>query len=156
MEEDEKTEDVIYHKMAFLCSKSEQCSPDILKKIKEYGGTDLMVQEIIGRLKKENYLDDLRFVKMYVNEKFKINKWGRIKIHYYLNMKGLKEDIIQAGLNEINEEDYITLLVQTMKDKAGSINKPGKYEKMGQIIRFAQSRGFEPGLIHKYLNQVIS
>jgi regulatory protein len=156
MEEDENTEDVIYHKMTFLCSKSEQCSPDIQKKIKESGGTDLMVQEIIGRLKKENYLNDLRFVKMYVNEKFKINKWGRIKIHYYLNMKGLKEDIIQEGLSEIDEEDYNTLLIQTMKDKAGSIKKPGKYEKMGQIIRFAQSRGFEPALIHRYLNQVIS
>ena len=42
-----------------------------------------------------------------------------------------------------------------MKEKAKTLKKKNKYEKMGQIIRFAQSRGFEPELIHRYLNQVI-
>jgi regulatory protein len=156
MEEEEKLERDIYHKMAVLCSKSEQCSPDILKKIKELGGTNLMGEGIINRLEKENYLNDLRFVRLYVSEKFRVNKWGRVKMHYYLKMKGLKEDIIRSGFDEINEEEYVSLLFQTMKEKAKSVKNSDKYEKMGQIIRFTQSRGFEPELIHRYLNQVLA
>jgi len=32
------------------------------------------------------------------------------------------------------------------------VKKKNKFEKMGQIIRFTQGRGFEPELIHRYLN----
>jgi regulatory protein len=155
MDEEPKTVDEIFHKMSLLCSKAEQSSPEIIRKMKELGCTDEMTQEIIGRLEKENFLNDQRFVRMYIHEKFSINKWGKIKIHYYLKMKGLKEEIIHAGLEEIDENEYIELLLRTMKEKAAGVRAANKYEKMGQIIRFVQSRGFEPELIHRYLNHVI-
>ena len=44
----------------------------------------------------------------------------------------------------------------TLKEKARSVKKKNKFEKMGQVIRFAQNRGFEPELIHRYLNDVVS
>jgi len=43
-----------------------------------------------------------------------------------------------------------------MKQKAKSVKSANRYEKMGQIIRFTQSRGFEPELIHRYMNEVTS
>ena len=92
MEED-KPEKEIYQKMAHLCSRSEQCTPDVIKKIKELGGNSLMVESILEKLEKENFLNDRRFVSLYVREKFRINKWGRVKMHYYLKMKGLNEEI---------------------------------------------------------------
>jgi regulatory protein len=48
------------------------------------------------------------------------------------------------------------LLLKTMKEKAKTIRSTDKFEKMGQIIRFTQGRGFEPELIHRYLNMAIS
>ena len=42
-----------------------------------------------------------------------------------------------------------------MKDKAKTIKNKNKFEKMGQIIRFTQNRGFEPELIHRYMNEVL-
>jgi regulatory protein len=70
-------------------------------------------------------------------------------------MKGLDEQLITDSLDTIDEEKYRETLLKTMKEKAGTVKKKNKYEKMGQIIRFAQNRGFEPELIHRYLNQVI-
>ena len=113
-----------------------------------------MAEQIIGQLEEEHFLDDERYIKLYVREKFKINKWGRLKIHYYLKMKGLDENAIEKGWHEIDENDYISLLISTMKDKAKTIRNKEKYEKMGQIIRYTHSRGFEPELIHRHLNQV--
>ena len=155
MENEEKLEIEIFTRLAKICSHSEQCSPDLRKKIKELGGTSLMAEKILDRLGKDSFLSDERYVRSYVKEKFRINKWGRIKMEYYLKMKGLPEQVIRIGFTEIDDDQYTKLLVKTLKDKAKTIKKADKYEKMGQLIRFAQSRGFEPELIHRFLPEVI-
>lgn len=142
-------------KMAAVCSRSEQCSSDIRKKIIASGLAEEEAEEIIDQLKKENFIDDARYVSFYISEKFRINRWGKIKLHYYLKLKGLDEQLIKDGLDNIDEKNYYEALLKTMKEKAKTVKKQNKYEKMGQIIRFAQNRGFEPELIHRYLNRVI-
>ena len=156
MENQQNIEKEIFTKLARLCSRSEECSPDIRKKIREMGGDSEVEDRIIQRLRDEKYLDDERFVRAYVRDKFRLNQWGRIKMRYYLKMKGLNEKIIETGFEEIDEEQYVKLLKKTMKDKARTIKKKEKYEKMAQVIRFAQGRGFEPELIHRYLNESLS
>jgi regulatory protein len=142
-------------KMARLCSRSEQCSPDIRKKLVALGLESIVAEEVIDLLEKENYLNDDRYIKAYVSEKFKLNKWGKVKLRHYLKMKGLPEDKINHGLDQIDSEQYRKVLLKTMKDKAKTIKKKNKFEKMGQVIRFTQGRGFEPELIHRYLNLVL-
>ena len=144
-----------YTKMAQLCSRSEQCSADIRKKMITYDLVDEVVDEIITKLKSERFLDDKRYVNAYISDKFRLNKWGKIKIKHYLKLKGLSDDIIQDGLDEINDEKYKTALIKTMKEKAKAVKNKDKFEKMGQIIRFAQNRGFEPELIHRYMSEVV-
>jgi len=155
MENNEKTVNEAFKKMAALCSRLEQCTNDIRKKIKAFGVDDSEADEIIEQLKKEKFLDDERFARAYANDKFRINKWGKVKIRYYLKSKGLPEGIIQKGLDEIDDEKYKNTLLKILKDKAKSVKKKNKFEKMGQVIRFAQSRGFEPEVIHRYLNEAL-
>ncbi len=144
-----------YAKMAQLCSRSEQCAADIRRKMTTYDLVDEIVEEIIVKLKEEKFLNEERFVKAYVSDKFRLNKWGKLKMRHSLRMKGLPEETIHKALNEIDEEKYKAVLLKTMKDKAKTIKKKEKFEKMGQVIRFAQSRGFEPELIHRYINLVV-
>jgi regulatory protein len=141
-----------YSKMAQLCSRSEQCSADIRKKIMAFEIVEEIVDEIIDKLIAEKFIDDERYVKAYVNDKFKFNKWGKLKMRHYLLAKGLSDEVIQHGLDSIDHEKYKELLVKTMKVKAKSIKSKNRFEKMGQVIRFTQSRGFEPELIHRYMN----
>ena len=58
-------------------------------------------------------------------------------------------------LCEIDADKYKTVLIETMKDKAKTIKKKDRFVKMGQVIRFAQTRGFEPEMIHRYINSVL-
>jgi len=109
-----------------------------------------------AKLKEENFLDDERFIRSFVADKFKFNKWGKVKIRYYLKMKGLPGDLIENGLDSIDEDLYKQLLIKIMKEKARTIKKKEKFERMGQLIRFAQGRGFEPEIIHRHLNEIIS
>ncbi len=155
MENQEQIAKQAFSKMARLCSRSEQCSSDIRKKIMAFELPEDTVDEIIKNLTEEKYLDDERYAKAYAKDKFRFNKWGRVKIRHYLRMKNLSETVIQTALNEIDEEKYKKVLIQTLKEKAKKVKKKPRYEKMGQVIRFAQTRGFEPEIIHRYLNLVI-
>ena len=152
MENENSIAKVAYSKMAHLCSRSEKCTPEIKKKIIALGLENEAAEEVIELLIKENFLNDERYVKAYINDKFRINKWGKIKMRYYLKIKGITENIIEIGLDEIDKEKYKNVLIKTMKDKAKTVKKKNKFEKMGQVIRFAQNRGFEPEMIHRYLN----
>lgn len=144
-----------YSKMAQLCSRSEQCSADIRKKMVAYEIMDELVEEIISKLKKEKFIDDERYVKAYVSDKFRLNKWGKIKMRYYLKTKGLSDRLIELGLNEIDDEQYKKVLIATLKEKAKKVKSDNKFEKMAHVIRYAQSRGFEPEIIHRYLSEVV-
>lgn len=155
MEDQQKKEDEIFAKLARLCSRSEECTPEIRKKIKESGGDAEMQDRIIKRLQDEKFLDDERYARAYTRDKFRLNKWGRVKMRYYLKMKGLQDSIIETGFEEIDEEQYVKLLIKTIKEKAKTVKKANKFEKMGQVIRYAQGRGFEPELIHRHISTVI-
>ena len=155
MEKEAKTKMEIHEKMASLCSRSEHCSQDIRRKIIASGLDNDSADEIIEKLKEDIFIDDKRYIASYIDEKIKINKWGKVKIRYYLRMKGLDSSLIENGIDKIDEESYHELLVTILKEKARTVRKKNRYEKMGQVIRFAQSRGFESELIHRYLNEII-
>lgn len=155
MESQEQNIKQAYNKMAQLCSRSEQCSADIRKKIMAYEIVEEIVDEIIDKLIEEKFIDDERYVRAYVKDKFKFNKWGKIKMRHYLRAKGLSDSLIQKGLDIIDDEKYKMLLIKTMKAKAKTLKKKSRFEKMGQVIRYAQNRGFEPELIHRYMDEVI-
>ena len=147
MENHESTARGAFNKMAQLCSRSE--------KIAAYDIVQEVVEEIIEKLKSEKFLDDDRYVQAYISDKFRLNKWGRIKIRYYLKAKGLPDAVIEKGLREIDAEQYKKVLLVTMNEKAKKVKKENKYEQAAHIIRFAQSRGFEPEIIHRYLGEVV-
>ena len=145
-----------YTKMAVLCSKVEKCSPEVKKRLMELGVEKYDAEAIIDRLKDEKFIDDERYARAYVREKSRVNQWGRVKITYFLKQKGLAEKYIHAGMEEIDEEKYVQLLLKTMKDKAKTIKSKNKFDKMGKIIRYTQNRGFEPQYIHRHINSVVS
>ena len=155
MENHESAAREAFMKMAQLCSRSEQCSIDIRKKIAAFDIVQEVVDEIIEKLKSEKFIDDERYVKAYVSDKFRLNKWGRIKMRYYLKAKGLPDSVIEAGMTAIDNDQYIKVLLTTMKERAKKYKSAEKYERAAHVIRFTQSRGFEPELIHRYLNEVI-
>lgn len=152
---EENTTQELFARMAALCSRSEKCSTDIHKKIMVTGLSSDEADDIIEKLKAEKFIDDERYIRSYVSDKFKFNKWGKVKIRHYLKIKGLPDELIQTGLNEIDAGKYHETLIKTLKEKERKVKKKNKFEKMGQLIRFAQNRGFEPEIIHRYLNEVV-
>lgn len=139
-------------KMEMYCSQAEHCSFDIHEKLKKYDLNEKQANEIVKKLCEEKYIDDSRYCRCYALDKFRYNHWGRIKIYQSLRQKGIGKDIIENALQEIDEEEYLNILLKLLKQKNKNICYQSEYDRKGKLTRFAAGKGFEINLITKVLN----
>lgn len=137
------------------CSRRDRSTAEVKQRLTREGATEAQREEVIKRLIDENYVDDQRFASAFVSGHFRIKHWGRKKIRYAL--KGLGVDdatILHALQNDIDEEEYLTVLHALLDKKLGrDRNHPAVRQK---AINYAMQRGFESDLIFETLNQLKS
>ena len=141
--------DEILYKMAAKCSTSEQCMSDIEAKLSRYDLTEEERTRILRHLVEEKYIDDRRYAEAFVRDKYRFNKWGRIKIAQGLRMKGIDSETISTAMKAIDEAEYLDILRDLIKAKRKSTRGKNDYEINGKLVRFATGRGFEYAAIRQ-------
>ena len=139
---------------AALCSGQEQCSSHIRGKLLGWKVSASDAEKIIQVLSKENFLDDARFAKSYVRDKFRFNGWGKVKLKMMLKQKGIPEAAIDEALDQIDPEAYKEYCARLISEKAAGIRETNPYKRKGKLFRFAAQRGFESDLIHQILSYI--
>ncbi|MGZ2368968.1 regulatory protein RecX [Ancylomarina sp. YFZ004] len=149
--EDKKVKEISYSsalsKMQSICSRQEKCCSDIRKKLENwnlsYDEQDSIIQSLIDH----KFLDEKRYTGFYVRDKYKFNKWGRVKISHHLKQKQIPEYIIMEAFDSISEKLYEENLEEILASKMRSTREEDPYKLKAKLYRFAQSRGFESNLI---------
>ncbi len=142
-------------RMEEICSKQEMCRHDIEKKLIKYALSDKEKEVLMETLIQEKFVDESRFASFFVNDKWKINKWGKIKIKYHLRQKRIPEAFIQDALDGIDEETYISILRELLAEKNKSITDKNQYQRKAKLMRFAMSKGFEQELVFDELERLL-
>ena len=150
----EYTLEELLHKAASYCSISEHCISEVEDKLSAWGVMAIDKQEIIDRLLAEDFINEKRYCVYFVKDKFRFNKWGKIKISYTLKQKGLSNELINMALSSIDEGEYQEMLASILKTKLAGLKYEFEYEKQGKLFRFAQSRGFENNIIDKVVRSI--
>ena len=143
------TADEILYKLTARCSVSEQCLSDIETKLSKYDLPEEEKTRILRHLVEEKYIDDGRYAEAFVRDKYRFNKWGRIKIAQGLRMKGIDNDTISTAMEVIDETEYLNILRDLIKTKRRSTHGKNDYEINGKLARFATGRGFEYSAIRQ-------
>ena len=138
-----------------LCSKSERCQSEIVAKLRLWELSEDDIAKVLDYLIKEHFLDEERFVRFYVNDKLRFNKWGKIKLSHMLRQKSIPEPIIREALDQINDDQYKKILRDLLKTKIKSIKDAPDFERKGKLAVFAQSHGFEAELAFRIANELI-
>ena len=149
------TADEVLYKLAARCSVSEQCLSDIESKLAKYDLPEEEKTRILRHLVEEKYVDDQRYAEAYVRDKYRFNKWGRMKIAQGLRMKGIDREAIETALEAIDEQEYMSILRDLIRAKRKSTKGKSEYEINGKLARFATGRGFEYAAIHQCLGHDI-
>ena len=130
----------------WLCAKQERCQSEIYKKLYEWGIELENAQEIVTQLIIENFIDELRFAKLYSRSKFNQLSWGKIKISHELKQKGISEKCIQKGLKEIDDKVYRATLKKEIEKKTNELKEKNTFILKNKLIRYLYSKGYEPDL----------
>lgn len=142
------------NRAAALCARSEQATGDIREKLHKWGLSTEDVAEVMRQLYHDGYLDNKRYARAFVNDRFAFNGWGRIKIAYQLKQKGIPEDDIAMAMTAINEETYHQRLVELLRTKWQSVKEREPRAAWAAMMRFAASRGFETAIASECIKQV--
>ena len=148
------TFDELLHKAASYCSISEHCVSEVEAKLMVWNASSADRKRIVAHLKKGGFINEQRFCSAFVKDKFRFNKWGKIKISLELEAKGLDGNLINNAISLIDEDEYEEMLAAILKTKLPTISYDSEYEKQGKLFRFAQSRGFETDVTKRALRQI--
>jgi len=148
----QKTEQEAFLQLATLCAQSEHCQWEMTEKMRRWELDEALQARIMQRLVKERYIDDERFARAFVKDKIRYNKWGRRKVEQALWQKHIAEDIRQQVLDEVDDEEYLSVLRPLLKQKRKSTKAQSDYEMNQKLMRFALGRGFTYDIIRQCIN----
>lgn len=148
----EITETEALSKVASYCSVAEHCSSEVIEKMRRWGLAYDSIDRVVKRLQEENYIDEERFCRAFINDKYRFAKWGKAKILQALRMKKIPDGLSMRFISEIDENEYLAILQKLLDAKKKSLRAQSEYELNGKLIRFALSRGFEMKDICRYVS----
>ena len=148
----EKTEQEAYLQLAAMCAQAEHCEQEMRDKMKRWAIKTDAQDRVIARLIKERYIDNERYARAFVKDKIRYNKWGRRKVMQALWMKRIDNDILHQVLDEIDDKEYIDVLIPLLKQKRKAIKAKSDYELNQKLVRFALGRGFDFSIIRQCMD----
>ena len=136
------------------CAIQERCSNDIVTKMKSWRITNKNQNKILEILIQEDFINDKRYSKSFCRGKFRIKKWGKIKIVNELKRKNINPTTIISSLNEISDMDYSKELDIQFNKKKQSITTLNDYEKKKKIANYLIGKGYESNLVWEKLREL--
>lgn len=137
------TETEALSRLEAYCSTAEHCRAEVAEKLQRWGVPYDAIERIIRRLEQEKYIDEERFCRAFIRDKYRFDKWGKVKIGQALMLKKIPQRTFFLLMNEIDEEEYMGILEKLLSAKRKSIRAANEFELNNKLVRFALSRGFE-------------
>jgi regulatory protein len=135
------------------CSRREYCCDDIRKKLLFWGVGNNDAERIIRSLIKENFINEVRYASAFVRDKFKYNRWGKVKIKAHLKTKKIPDEIIKSALDSIDNVLYTKLLEELIAGHIKKVKAKNQYDLKAKLLRYGLSKGFESSLLYDILNR---
>jgi len=146
-----KKEKNILRDIMQYCAKAEHCTQDVITKLKAWEVGEEEIEPILEKLYQENFLNDARYAKAYINDKWKLDGWGKKKIRHQLFLKNIDDKFIEGPLAAIDEEEYKTELATQLLKKEEELQGNDPQQLLTKLYNFGVSRGFEEELIMHWI-----
>lgn len=132
-------------------SRKLRCEKEIREYLNKKNIDNKSIEDVIKRLKNNNLLDEITYIKAFTYDKFNLNNYGPNKIKKELNNLGFDSSLINDNVlidqNEINDklEKLIDKKIRTMKNYSGNILK-------NKIMYYFYEQGYSKEDITNILN----
>jgi len=118
--------------------------------MKVYGDT---LERVMDALIQEDFLNEERFAIAYAGGKFRMKKWGRLKILRELQLRKISTYCINKAMKEITDEAYEKTLKQLIRQARKSYSTYNTFEQNHKVSKYLIAKGYEPALVWQYLGK---
>jgi regulatory protein len=134
------------------CAYQDRCQSEIRTRLIEHSvyGDDL--EEIIADLISDDFINEERFAKAYVRGKFRIKKWGKMKIVKELKFRKISAYSMNKALKEIDYDEYLDTLNTLLEKKHPTLRAKDKWEHRKKLTAYATQKGYEYEVIKEVMN----
>lgn len=129
---------------------------EVRLKLKENGFAEDVIDEVLDILEKEEYLNDKVYCEIFIEDKKKLNGYGKNKIKSLLIQKGISKNIFEYFLNEFEyDEEFDNALKMGIKKLELLSNEEDNFKKKQKIINYLTYRGFGFDVINDVLKEIL-
>ncbi|TQD38599.1 regulatory protein RecX [Haloflavibacter putidus] len=136
------------------CAYQERCHQEVEEKLIALRMIPEARAQIINTLLQEDFLNEERFARTFVRGKFRIKKWGRLRIKRELKKRNLSAYNIKYGMTEINDEEYSQNLDDLFQKRLNSITEKNLYKRKKKVADYLLYRGYESNLVYEKLQEI--
>ena len=133
----------VLDKMERFCAYQERCVNDVRRKLTSFNLSIYQQNAIIESLKANGFLNEERYVEMFVRSKVKA-AWGKRKIESALMQKLIPETLIRRYCEAVPDDDYRENLLKCIeKWKRTHPDKSPTSNARIRLVRHLVSKGYQ-------------
>ena len=144
---------LILEKIKSYCQYQERCTKEVRKKLYNLKTSTESTEKIISFLRNNDFLNDERFVKFFIQGKLRIKKWGKIKLKYELKSRGINYKLVDTYIKNISDDEYVSYFEEFSSKKIKFL-KGTLDQKKRSFINYFTYRGWENELIYQKLRDI--
>ncbi len=138
-----------------FCAYQERCHKEVVSKLIAMNMIPEARDVVIGHLIEHNFLNETRFAKAFVHGKFRIKKWGRIRLSRELKFRDISTYNINLALKELSDDTYLATFHDLAEKKASSIRESHPLKKKKKLADYLLYRGWESHLVYDKINTLV-
>lgn len=124
------------------CIYQDRCHQEVERKLAKMRLIPEIVERIITHLISENFLNETRFAQSFARGKFRIKKWGKLRIVQELKMRKITEYNIKIALKEIEATAYRDTLDELVRKKMAAVQERDAFKKKRKITDALRRMGY--------------
>ena len=113
-----------------------------------------LINKTLKHLEEQGYLDDFRYAKSYINDRYNLSNDGPKKIIKYLESNNIEENIYIDYLNEVFNQENMYERINKYINKQLKSNKKSMYIFKNKILITLDSLGYYKEDINNCLNNL--
>ena len=88
-------------RLSAYCSVAERCRADVEEKLLRWGLESKVRESVVFALERERFLDEERYCRAFIRDKYLFARWGKVKIEQALRAKHIASDVYAPLLDEV-------------------------------------------------------
>lgn len=147
------TKEEALQKLQRYCVYQDRCHQEVRTKLIELGVYGLDLENVITDLISDNFLNEERFARSYAGGKFRVKKWGRVRIVQELRRRRISAYCIKKGLTEIEDADYRFTLEKLLDKKKAVSRERNTFKRNGELAKYVINKGYEAHIVWEVIKE---